>query len=228
MVIFPELFIGGLSTDIREAKSRIFAEQATNRLAEVCKSLKIHCIFGAPHLQNGELLNAVFSAQPDGEIRYLCNKAFLYSNFEKVTFATRPSHRVHNINGKKIAILICYEVNFPQIFDKLFKTHRDIDVIIVPTASSRHFDYVPEVIVRSRAIEFGVPVIFVNQVGKVGDIDFGGKSCVAWPDGKYTLLSGLCEELHSFTFKKNENLPKIPYINGEDYESIEYKINLIS
>jgi predicted amidohydrolase len=72
---------------------------------------------------------------------------------------------VFNFEGLKVAILVCFDVEFPDIASRLKK--ENIDLLIVPSATETKLGY--ERVSRcasARAIELGCVVVTAHLIGK--------------------------------------------------------------
>ena len=73
--------------------------------------------------------------------------------------------------------MICYDVEFPENV----RAHAlaGTDLLLVPTALMRPFEFVAESVVPVRAFENQLYVAYVNRVGPEGEFDFVGLVCLA-------------------------------------------------
>jgi len=78
-------------------------------------------------------------------------------------------------------LLICYDVEFPENTRRLALA--GADVILVPTANMKPYDFVAEVTIRARAFENQCYVAYANYCGSEGGIEYCGLSSIAAPDG---------------------------------------------
>ena len=88
---------------------------------------------------------------------------------------------VVELNGWRLGLLICYDVEFPENTRRLALA--GADVILVPTANMLPYDFVAEVTVRARAYENQCYLAYANYCGSEGDIHYCGVSSLCAPDG---------------------------------------------
>ena len=81
--------------------------------------------------------------------------------------------------------MICFDVEFPEVARTL--ALRGADLLITISANPEVFRRDHEVFVPARALENGVPHLYVNRVGRQEDVSFGGTSMAIDPEG--TVLS---------------------------------------
>lgn len=88
---------------------------------------------------------------------------------------------VWNTDFGKIGVAICYDVRFPDLFQKLKES--DAEYIFIPAAFPRvRIDQWRELVIQ-RAKETGGLVFAVNSVGDDGTNEFGGMSMVVSREG---------------------------------------------
>ena len=89
-----------------------------------------------------------------------------------------------NVKGFKVGLSICYDLRFPELYQK-YKNH-SVDILTVPssftkTTGQAHW----EVLLRARAIENLAYVLAPNQFGKTANGVFTyGNSMIVNPWGK--------------------------------------------
>ncbi len=92
------------------------------------------------------------------------------------------------VNGIKSAIVICYELEFPEIIRKL--ALQGVELIIAPTGQSSHWPAAALYNCRTRAFENGIYVIYANSTGNLNGINFMGESKIIGPDGLDVVNAG--------------------------------------
>ena len=81
--------------------------------------------------------------------------------------------------------MICFDVEFPEVARTL--ALRGADLLVTISANPEAFRRDHDVFVPARALENGVPHLYVNRVGRQEEISFGGTSMAIDPEG--TVLS---------------------------------------
>ena len=100
---------------------------------------------------------------------------------ESMIFKPGSESSIITINGIKAAIVICYELEFPEIISKL--ALQGVELIIAPTGQSSHWPAAALYNCRTRAFENGIFVIYANSTGILNGISFMGESKIIGPDG---------------------------------------------
>ena len=81
--------------------------------------------------------------------------------------------------GVKIAMMICYDVEFPELVRAMVL--KGSQLIVVPTADT-HIS-TATIMVRTRALENHVYLAYANHCGQEGHIKYAGLSSFINPDG---------------------------------------------
>ena len=100
---------------------------------------------------------------------------------ESKIFTPGVNRTLISIKGIKAAIVICYELEFPEIIRDL--ALQDVKLIIAPTGQSSHWPAAARHNCRTRAFENGIFVAYANSIGRLNGIDFMGESKIIGPDG---------------------------------------------
>ena len=98
-----------------------------------------------------------------------------------------------DLDGVRVGILICYDVEFPEAVRALALAGADL--VAVPTALMRPYQVVTRTVVPTRAYENQVYVAYANRCGSEGELTYAGESCVVGPDGADLARAGSGEEL---------------------------------
>jgi predicted amidohydrolase len=116
-------------------------------------------------------------------------KVHLFGAEERAAFVpAQDPPGVVEFHGVRTSLLICYDVEFPEAVRAA--ATRGAELLLVPTALSAGFESVPQVIIRSRALESQLVVAYANHSGREDVYDFEGGSVVAGPDGSLLAAAG--------------------------------------
>lgn len=118
--------------------------------------------------------------------------------------------------GLQIAILICYDAEFPETARHV--ASMGAELILVPTALGAQWDWVSKTMVPTRAYENGVFLAYANSAGTENGMGFLGQSFIAAPNGKELARAGASPEL-IYAELKREQVTKaqsrLPYFNDQ-------------
>jgi predicted amidohydrolase/GNAT superfamily N-acetyltransferase len=234
-ILFPELFnaplmapYNHLSTGDAIRKLAEFTQPLVERFSELAMSYNVNIITGSmpEQMEDGELLN----------VGYLCRRDGTYERYEKIhiTPAERSSWgmtggnvvKTFDTDCGKIGVLICYDVEFPELPRLL--ADQGMQILFVPFLTDTQNGYMRvRSCARARAIENECYVAIAGCVGnlpKVNNMDIqfaqaavftpsdfafptNGIKAEATPNTEMTLIAdidlNLLLELHNFGSVRN-------------------------
>jgi len=118
----------------------------------------------------------------DGKIVSSYRKTHLWGELDRTLFTAGESlSAIVEINGWKVGLLICYDVEFPETSRALALAGAEL--ILVPTGLMQPWREVAERLIPVRAYENQLYIAYCNYCGTEGDIVYEGRSCIAGPDG---------------------------------------------
>jgi len=194
IVLCPELFLSGYFAGaglpaLAEASDGLFAQ----RVSEIARRHGCAIVYGYPEAAAGERFNSALVIGKDGARLANHRKVALPTDYEKTWF--RPGHELtfFTLAGWKIAVIVCYEVEFPEIVRAC--ASEGADLVVVPTALTHEWDVVARKVVPARAFENGIFVAYANHGGSDGGFEYLGESCIVGPDGRDLAQAGSGEAL---------------------------------
>lgn len=196
LLVAPELAVTGYGAApgvLRLAAAGLDGPIAT-ALAGIARESGVALVAGFPERREGALLNSALFT--DGRRRVAYAKRRLWGEHERAVFVPGPpGPTVVEHAGLRIALLICYDLEFPELAREAALAGADL--IAAPTALPEGPD--AEVIagpmVRVRAFENQVFVAYVGHCGSDGRFAYAGLSHVAAPDAGTLARAGRDETL---------------------------------
>ena len=192
VAVFPELFLTGYNLG---EKAGVLAmpldSQYLAQLSEIALSTGVAIIAGFPEWDNGALHNSAVAIDRTGKIVGHHRKVYLFGDKEKAVYTPGDRFETFEIAGRKCGLSICYDIEFPEVSRDLKR--RGADVIFVPTANMVPYFDVPTILVRSRALENGLAIVYANLCGVEGDQSYTGLSAIIAPDGRDIARAGADE-----------------------------------
>jgi omega-amidase len=185
LVVLPEMCATGFTMEPERYAEPLDGPSATY-LAGLARHHRIHLLAGLATREEGddrvEYYNSALLLAPDGAQVGEYRKQRLYAHAgEDRRYRPGTGPRVFEIDGVRIAPLICYDLRFPELFREVGP---EVDAIVVianwPVARRAHWD----VLVRARAIENQCYVVAVNRTGSGGGLDYDGGSAAYDPMGR--------------------------------------------
>jgi predicted amidohydrolase len=196
--IFGEYFLTG---DRCKDEFRELAEPLTGPSLQHLKKIAAqkHCylIFGMPlkdEQVEGLIYNAAILIHPNGTVNAY-KKWFLPTAGpfeEKIFFDQGEELPVFTTNHGKLGLLICYDINFPELAKAL--TLQGAEVLICISASPSITKKYFETLLPARALENTVFVAFVNLAGNQEDLIYWAGSQVYDPLGNLMIKAPYFEE----------------------------------
>jgi predicted amidohydrolase len=196
LLILPELFLTGynIGADAVRALAQPVDGPAARAAGEIARRHAIALLYGYPELAQGRVYNSALLIERDGTPLGNFRKLHLFGAVDGAVFASGEDPVVMaEIDGLRIGILICYDVEFPETVRGL--ALRGADLIAVPTAQMQPYEFVPRTLIAARAYENSVFVAYANRCGVEGTLVYTGESIIAGPDGAHLARAGAGEEM---------------------------------
>ena len=197
LVVCPELFTSGYNV-AHELISLAETPRGPTfeRIAAIAREFQAAIVYGYPEQDNGHLYNSAAFVSAQGEL-VINHRKQLNSpgSFEEDYFTPGDQPSVVQYRDWRIAVLICYEVEFPEAVRNAALA--GAQVVLVPTALIDQWDVVASRVVPARAFENGVWLAYANHSGHENGFDYLGGSKIVAPDGVIEADAGEDEGLIS-------------------------------
>ncbi|HEX6093222.1 MAG TPA: carbon-nitrogen hydrolase family protein [Dongiaceae bacterium] len=218
LVVCPELFLSGYNvgrklSDLSQTHQGSFAASA----AGIARNHRTALVYGYPETADGHLYNSAIAIDSSG--RQLANhrKLRIPNGFERDWFASGGNYTMLEIAGFSIALLICYEVEFPEAVRACASAGADL--ILAPTALRAEWSFVARQLIPTRAFENGAFLAYANYCGEENGFVYLGESCIIGPDGREIARAGADETLLAAVLKREEVArarERLPYLEHRD------------
>jgi (R)-amidase len=192
LVVFPELYLSGYVLDGIEGLALRLGGPELQEIAEIARENSTALVLGAPEHVEGGVANSAFCVDERGRIAAVYRKVQLFGGDESDAFVAGDELMVVELCGVKIGPMICFDVEFPEVARALARARAELLVTI--SANMEPFGNDHAVFVSARALENGLPHVYVNQVGPAGALNFVGGSAVVSADGEVDARAGSSEE----------------------------------
>ncbi len=221
LMLCPELFLSGY--DVGEKIQRVAEASdgpSLQRLSEMAARHETALAVGYPERRGERLYNAVAVFGKTGERLLDYRKRSLPPGFEGNVFTAGSEPGLFTFMGRRIAVLICYDVEFPELVREAALA--GADVILAPTALRAKWTFVARKMIPTRAFENGVFLLYANHAGREGESDYLGESVIVAPDGRTLAVAGRGEEViadsldPAATAKARETLPYLDVVKNRD------------
>jgi len=174
-VVLPEIFTSQLlsfmdtDTDIKAAVRSLhdFTPRYQELMTELARKYNYYLIAGShPNLRDGLLYNTAFMFSPKGDV-FTQDKIHL-TRWEREKWDTAPGNKLHlfHTDYGAISILICYDIEFPELARQVCEAGADI--LFVPSSTDdRQGFWRVRYCAHARAIENQVYVAMTSTVGNL-------------------------------------------------------------
>ena len=192
LVVFPELFLSSYTVNGLDELALDLDGPEVESVAQAARENSATVIFGAPERIAAGIANSAICVDQHGDVVGSYRKTHLFGD-ERTAFVAGDELLIVDINGLKVGLMICFDVEFPEVARALALAGADLLVTI--SANMEPFGRDHEVFSTARALENGVPHLYVNQVGRGETFTFPGGTMAVSADGDYLAVAGPAEEV---------------------------------
>ena len=191
LLVCPEAWLSGYNLS-REAAATVAERaggEAFERIGGICRRHRIALLYGFIERDGEVLRNTAQLIDPGGASLARYRKTHLWGDLDRSLFAAGDDLApLVELDGWRIGLLICYDVEFPETVRRL--ALEGADLVLVPTALMRPFTFVADHLVRVRAAENGLFLAYANAAGEENGLHYLGRSAVIGPDGEELARAG--------------------------------------
>ena len=196
LVALPELTLSGYPPEDL-LFHRGFRRQIEAGLEEVCRQVPGPCVIvGYPEYTRSSIYNsAAFIA--GGAIAAIHRKAELpnYKVFdEKRYFHAGAQPTVVECKGFRVGLLVCEDAWEPEPAQLARSDGAELLIVINASPYERNKQRERESVIRARATDVGLPLVYVNMVGGQDELVFDGNSFVMNAEGEVVMRAPAFEE----------------------------------
>ena len=187
VVVLPEIWSGGFTYPAVRRLSR-YTPWILERLRAVSARTRSVIVGSLPEERGGRLYNSA-AVVDSGRIRGRCYKQRLFAPMkEDRHFAVRPTRRRFATSLGVIAVMICFDLRFPELCRGLRES--DAWLLLVPAQWPEPRCPHWETLLAARAVENQIFVAGCNRAGTSGPTRFCGRSQVVDPWGRLLVRAG--------------------------------------
>ncbi len=189
VLVFPELFTTGYNLGDRlQRLAEPVGGPTTEALGAIAARHATALVVGFCERAGAAIHNAALAIDTDGTLAACYRKVQLFGPEEATLFVPGGDLAPCTLAGRRVGLLICYDVEFAELPRRLVEA--GADAILVPTAQMHPFAHVARTLVRARALENAVPVVYANYSGSEGDLAYVGLSAIVGADGEDLARAG--------------------------------------
>jgi predicted amidohydrolase len=180
LVAFPELFLGGYELSDPEAVSIALDGPEVTELRADARERETAIVVGAAERTGRGVANSALCIDRQGELAGVYRKTHLFGAERDAYLEGRELVTVE-LAGRRLGVMICFDVEFPEVARTL--ALRGADLLVTISANPREFRRDHDVFVPARALENGLPHLYINRVGDQDGISFAGSSMAIDSEG---------------------------------------------
>ncbi|MET9834740.1 carbon-nitrogen hydrolase family protein [Streptomyces sp. NPDC006385] len=181
LLITSELFLTGY--DIGDRVIELARTDLLSPVRDLARRHGLALVAGLPEHEDGACYNSAFFVDPTGTVLGRHRKTHLFGELDRRYFTAGDRlTTVVDFGGIRIALLICYDVEFPE--NVRAAALAGADLIAVPTAQMEPYAFVADHLLRVRAWENQVYIAYVNHDGTEGSLTYVGRSSLTAPSGE--------------------------------------------
>lgn len=186
VIILPELWTTGYYPTPVENFAEKNCSRTVNFIGNLARKFSVNIVAGSVLAQeNKKFFNRLIVFDRRGEILNFYDKAHLFSFAgEEKIFTAGNEIKIVEVDGVKCGLAICYDLRFPEFIRKI--SLQGVEILFCPAAWSLKRIFARQILMKARAIENQIFVVFANSAGKSEIIN---------PLGEVILEAGVGEEI---------------------------------
>lgn len=185
MLLVPEASLTGynISLETAHAVAVELDSPTTQELQMLCQRHNVALTYGFIEKDGPNLFNTAQVIDSSGQLVTHYRKTHLWGDLDRTLFKPGNSYsKVIEINGWKLGLLICYDIEFPE--NVRHYALNGCELLLAPTALMKPWTFVARHIARVRAAENQLYFAYANYCGAESTIEYVGNSCIVAPDGE--------------------------------------------
>ena len=180
LIAFPECALTGYCySSLEEALpyAETIPGPSTDKLIEVCRELNVYVVVGLLEMDGVKCFNANALIGAEGLVGKYRKIHLPYLGVDRFMNHGDLPLTVYDTNVGRIGMGICYDVNFPE--HSRILAIKGADVVVLSTNWPEGIEFIPKLIVPTRASENNIFYMAVNRVGEERGFKFFGGSKIA-------------------------------------------------
>jgi predicted amidohydrolase len=187
LLVVPELYLSGYQLSQVEPLAIELDGPEVDRLRQAAGQADLAVIVGLAENTAGGVANSAVCIDRSGELVGVYRKTHLFGA-ENDVYMPGDRLSVVSLGGRRVGMMICFDLEFPEVARTL--AVRGADVLVTVSANSPPFEIDHDLFARARALEGGLPHVYVNRVGVEDGLPFCGGSLAVDPDARVLAEAG--------------------------------------
>ncbi|MDF1747258.1 MAG: hydrolase [Alphaproteobacteria bacterium] len=182
ILVTPELFVCGYGEQDRAIDMAVSqTDPFMHKISDLVQTHGVGLVLGYSEQAGPQRYNSAAYFESSGQLANNYRKQFLPCAYEKDCFSTGSETSVFRIGDIPCAILICYDIEFPETARKAALA--GASVLLIPTALNATWRIVSDVVIPTRAYENGIFVAYCDFAASEQGANFSGLSKICGPEG---------------------------------------------
>lgn len=196
LIVFPETTLMGFPTEEEIAAIAEPLDGPTlSAVQHAVLRANVAVVIGLAEVLDGRFYNTTVLLAPEGVV-LAYRKTHLWASDVGV-FSAGDQLPVATWRGRKVGILICFDIEFPETARAL--ASQGAELLLVTNGNMDPYGPVHRTLMTARAMENQLFAVMVNRCGSGSGLQFAGESMVVTPCGETQLLLDRHETLASTT-----------------------------
>jgi predicted amidohydrolase len=191
LLVLPELFLSGYELEDLEPLAVELDGAELGELREAARDAGTAVVVGAAERVAGGVANSAVCIDAGGELVGVYRKTHLFGE-ERGAYVAGDELVTVELGGRVLGLMICFDMEFPEVARAL--ASQGADMLVTISANMPPFELDHDVFARARALESGLPHVYVNRVGEEAGVPFSGGSLALDPDARVLAAAGPDEE----------------------------------
>ncbi len=187
LVAFPELCLGGYNMLTTGSLAVDVDGPEVGRIRRAAEATATAVVAGLAEATKDRPANTAVVIDQTGNIAGLYRKTHLFGA-EQDAFTAGTELEPIALGDRRLGLMICFDVEFPEVARTL--AARGADLLITISCNMSPFGPDHALAARARALENGLPHLYVNRVGLEAGLEFIGESQVVNTWGRPIVSAG--------------------------------------
>lgn len=192
LAVLPELYVGGYDISTAATNAVEPGGPELGPLRDAAREAGTAVLVGFSERREGEPANSLLAIDERGEVAGVHRKTALWGE-ESKCFEPGGSMTVVELAGRKVGLMVCYEIEFPELARALAVAGADL--LVTSSANMEPYYEDHELSGRARALDNRIPHVYVNRVGEEAGLVFVGGTRAIGADGRPIAEAGEGEEV---------------------------------
>ncbi|WP_227937975.1 carbon-nitrogen family hydrolase [Alkalihalobacillus deserti] len=195
VLVLPEMWTTAYTLPMLEKIVKADKGMTEPFLKNLAKTFNVNLVAGSFAIEEeGSMYNRSIIVNREGSIVHTYDKMHLVPMLDEHLYLKGGENtgRVFELDGKKMGVIICYDLRFPELIRSLALQGAEVVFVVAewPEARASHW----EILQQARAIEDQVYIVSCNRVGTYDGVLFAGRSMVVNPWGEMVFKASQTEE----------------------------------